>query len=512
MKEILYIQAGTLANHIGTHFWNTQESYFTYEEGEDPIVTHDISFREGLTRKDEPTFCPRVLIFDRKANFGTLSPTSGLYGDKETDALEVEQSRTTWNGNVVEYRQDSIPKSSYHTHLEEETAYPEASAPVKTSNIRYWSDYSRVYFHPRSLQKLPDHADWESLEGDWNAGREEFARHDSETSLMEDSFRLFVEECDALQGVQLTHDTATFGGFTNAFLTSFRDEFAKLPCFSFPLLSDSIPGSIDQDDAIGMRKALNDALCLRNLNEICDLSIPLQAPSTWTLDDWLEGLSLSRTSMYDTSALLSSHIETATLPLRLRGTQHDILSICSALNASGSPRFSHLSGVLPLSDPFMSEHDMKRLYDFSTSHTGRTAHVDRDIVLSRFDVSRGLTAPEVQTYDIWTELRDISPYIVHAPAYPLPSSFPTLCNTASPSSRARSARLLSSLTTTSSSAHLFAKYATLVEDATKRHTDVTNQMGLEADELRELKDELWAICDAFPEGNAGQEDLDGGEE
>lgn len=51
MKEIIYIQAGNLANHIGTHFWNTQESYFTYEEGEDPIVEHDISFREGSTLK-----------------------------------------------------------------------------------------------------------------------------------------------------------------------------------------------------------------------------------------------------------------------------------------------------------------------------------------------------------------------------------------------------------------------------------------------------------------------------
>lgn len=51
MKEILYIQAGSLANYIGTHYWNTQESYFTYDEDSDPIVNHDISFREGSTPK-----------------------------------------------------------------------------------------------------------------------------------------------------------------------------------------------------------------------------------------------------------------------------------------------------------------------------------------------------------------------------------------------------------------------------------------------------------------------------
>jgi len=57
MKEILYIQAGTLPNFVGTHFWNTQESYFQYDgdEGDDgadePEINHDTSFREGLSPK-----------------------------------------------------------------------------------------------------------------------------------------------------------------------------------------------------------------------------------------------------------------------------------------------------------------------------------------------------------------------------------------------------------------------------------------------------------------------------
>lgn len=54
MKEILYVQAGSFANFIGTHFWNTQESYFTYGEDEEPAVYHDKSFREGLTSEVKP--------------------------------------------------------------------------------------------------------------------------------------------------------------------------------------------------------------------------------------------------------------------------------------------------------------------------------------------------------------------------------------------------------------------------------------------------------------------------
>ena len=49
MKEIVYIQAGNISNHIGTHFWNAQQSYFTYREGEEVLVDHDVSFREGVS-------------------------------------------------------------------------------------------------------------------------------------------------------------------------------------------------------------------------------------------------------------------------------------------------------------------------------------------------------------------------------------------------------------------------------------------------------------------------------
>lgn len=54
------------------------------------------------------------------------------------------------------------------------------------------------------------------------------------------------------------HDTASFGGFTNALLTSFRDEFVKLPCLAFPLLSRSIPGSLDQDDVRALQHYASD--------------------------------------------------------------------------------------------------------------------------------------------------------------------------------------------------------------------------------------------------------------
>lgn len=44
------------------------------------------------------------------------------------------------------------------------------------------------------------------------------------------------------------NDTSTFGSFVNAFLARFRDDFVKLPCLSFSVLSASAPSKVDADD------------------------------------------------------------------------------------------------------------------------------------------------------------------------------------------------------------------------------------------------------------------------
>ena len=85
---------------------------------------------------------------------------------------------------MVEYRRARIPKSDYQTALDqgldesEEHQDDDKAAPAKTPNIRFWSDYSRVYYHPRTAQKLPDLADWERAEGEWNANRETFSNYE----------------------------------------------------------------------------------------------------------------------------------------------------------------------------------------------------------------------------------------------------------------------------------------------------------------------------------------------
>lgn len=96
MREILTIQLGHRANYLATHFWNTQESYFTYDATEaPPSIDHDVHFRPGLGYRGEETFTPRTLIYDLKGGFGSMRKGMGLYDDAE-DASSQEIHGGVW--------------------------------------------------------------------------------------------------------------------------------------------------------------------------------------------------------------------------------------------------------------------------------------------------------------------------------------------------------------------------------------------------------------------------------
>ncbi|RPD60763.1 tubulin nucleotide-binding domain-like protein [Lentinus tigrinus ALCF2SS1-6] len=486
MKEILYVQAGSFANFIGTHFWNTQESYFTYGDDEEPFVYHDRSFREGLTTKGEPTYCPRLLVFDRKANFGVLP--EGLYGD--TNESEVPQ----WEGGVVEYRQEPIPISKYQNRLDEgepegdKEVEAEGQTGTEISQIRFWSDYSRVLLHPRSVQKLPDPADWEAADGDWNTSRESFLRHEA--------------------GLQFMSDTATFGGFTDAFLTVLRDELPKIPSLAFPLLSTASYALVSADELTEATKAINDALCMRGLESLSTINVPIQNPSTWGQGDWLDGLDIDLRAPYHTSALVSTHIESSTLPFRLKTPEYDISSFSDILNLPGTTRTAHLAGIypLPITVSWSKSLDVeKRIYDLSA-----VAGAPVGSAYSRVQVSRGLRAAEIGKYDELFSARRPTPLSIHAPVYPTPTSFPPFFSaprdpTLTPAQHQESRhRALSTLTTSNATSKLFGSYAQLAQECVDRRAEVIVRMGLEFDEVRELKDELWALCDLYA-GDTGED-------
>ncbi|KAI9511509.1 tubulin nucleotide-binding domain-like protein [Russula earlei] len=504
MKEIIYVQAGNGSNHVGTHFWNAQQSYFTYNPDEDVLVDHDVSFREGVSPRGEPTYCPRVLQFDRKGTFVLLFPSHGP---------------SLSDGTVDEIRQDQIPDIAYQTQLDQEADEndfvgpqdPKTSSllpPLRASDIRYWSDYNRVHYLPRSMHRLPDLAEWETADGDWQGGRETFLRYDSENALMDDSFRLFVEECDTFQGLQLCTDNASFGSFVNSLLMAFRDEFPKQPTLMFAVMSDVVPGNLEIDDVRGIRKALNDALCLRGLNELSTMTVPLQSPSNWRPGSWTAELTTDLQSIYEASGVLSAHFENVTLPLRLK-VRESLYGFCQQLNVYGNTPFAELSGAFRRP-------------------------------LSIRDVTRGwpeLRCPGTQVREARSSRRALQdliptgtawfPHSLHAPIeYPLPSSFPSffrakdlrveLRHTSQGIlTRPRSVPMLSTLASGWLLPRLFSQYADFVGACVRRKIDWAT-LGIDKDEAQQLRDDLWTLRDNFGEGSElasnedGEEGLDEG--
>jgi hypothetical protein len=91
---------------------------------------------------------------------------------------------------VDEIHQDHIPDIAYQSQLDQEIGEESAAgppdpevgsvvAPLRAFDVRYWSDFNRVYYLPRSIHKLPDQADWEAAGGDWQGGKECFLRYNS---------------------------------------------------------------------------------------------------------------------------------------------------------------------------------------------------------------------------------------------------------------------------------------------------------------------------------------------
>lgn len=101
---------------------------------------------------------------------------------------------------------------------------------MTSSTVRYWSDFNRVFYHPRSVIQVNEYEINSSLSQfeDWDVGEEAFRDLDTEHDLLDRDLRLFAEECDQLRALQLfTASDDAWGGFTARYLDRIKDEYAK---------------------------------------------------------------------------------------------------------------------------------------------------------------------------------------------------------------------------------------------------------------------------------------------
>ncbi|KAF8634727.1 hypothetical protein AX15_000741 [Amanita polypyramis BW_CC] len=369
-----------------------------------------------------------------------------------------------------------------------------------TSEIRYWSDFSRVFYDPNSLHPVPDAAYGELEHGDWKGNSELFSRYNENNSLMEDSVRLFLEECDYFQGLHVVNDVDTFGGFTNSFLTAFRDDLSKASSLAVPVLSGASFDLPDVSDPQATRSIINDALYVRSLSEIASMCLPVGNPMSWPLNSWSHLMNFNQ-SIYHLSAVISTHLESSTLPLRLRRPRDSLSDFCARAKQYGVGSFCQLSGYVPVIPSTILGPPQ-----FSFSATSPELDAEE---WTRIDVTRGFSPELLGKYDQWcsdTKLKGTGTVVssVHAFAYPLPSSYPAIFGSSyftPPPYKGKHApptiSVLSSISNNSGTANMFLAYAEYVQNAL-RLGRVDASMGLETDEFKDLVNDLWTLHDNYP--------------
>ncbi|KAJ5204952.1 uncharacterized protein N7498_005831 [Penicillium cinerascens] len=310
MHEIVTLQLGQRANYLATHFWNLQESYFTYNESEETPIDHDVHFRPGVGADGSETFTPRTVIYDLKGGFGTLRKYNALY-----ELSEDASGQGLWDGQEVVQRQAPILQSDYQKSLDLGT-----SAPRLTSEtVRYWSDYNRVFYHPRSIVQMNEYELNSQIMPfeDWNMGEELFNDLDKEHDLLDRDVRPFAEECDQLRALQLFSGADdAWGGFTARYIDRLRDEYGKKSIWVWAI-EDGTKVQRHQQ----LKKDTNKAKSIYSISPQSNLYVPIMDLPP-KLPSYLQ---VDRRSHWQTTALISSAVETVTLPSRLR-PYHDFES------------------------------------------------------------------------------------------------------------------------------------------------------------------------------------------
>ncbi|KAF1837374.1 hypothetical protein BDW02DRAFT_595532 [Decorospora gaudefroyi] len=348
-QERRYVDAndGYLRLSIGKAAWPigvTMESYFTYPPEPESPVNHDVLFRPGIAPDGSDTFTPRTLIYDLKGAFGSMRKINALY-EAEDDRNILDQNGVWPSKPIVQPATQTIPQSIYQEHLDAGLQPP----PLSTSSVRYWSDYSRVYYHPKSIVQLSEFDVNDKLMPfeSWDVGMELFEKLEREVDLVDRDLRPFVEECDGIQGLQIfTGVDDAWGGWTSGWLERMRDEYGKLSIWTWGLGDHGASAATPRERRL--QQIANSARSLQILGEQSSVYIPMsnrpaKLPGYLTLD---------ATSPWHIAALQVVGLESMNISSRLRtslGGRGTLQDLENTINSTGKRRIAKLE--MSIADP-----------------------------------------------------------------------------------------------------------------------------------------------------------------
>ncbi|KAG8528820.1 uncharacterized protein KY384_006509 [Bacidia gigantensis] len=266
----------------------------------------------------------------------------GLYdqGLSLKDGIEQKAQDSVWYvtvGNASLQQEPEIAVADYQQSLEQDDPSPRN---LTTDTVRYWSDYNRVFYHPRSIVQLNAFDLNSSIVPfeKYETGEELFRNVDRDEDILDRDFRTWAEECDQMQGIQIiTGNDDAWAGFASRYIESLRDEFGKTGIWIWGIGQENGPIS----KAKQALRAINSARMIAETSSTVSMYVPLLPPQKKPPSY----VHLDTRSQWHTSALVSAALESVSLPSRLRdgGQRRGYLDDLSAvLNTNGNQRIAQL--------------------------------------------------------------------------------------------------------------------------------------------------------------------------
>jgi len=373
--EIITLQFGHYANYAGAHFWNFQDELAGLEANTDTEgVCHDdwdncakLDFNRFLAQSEAYgsfLWKPRLVAVDKK---GALGAFGG--GGVTVEPMHIKGDKTDllWDHGVADHAFDVLQRHPFQLDLErEELGYDQSSGvnvqdedgnthesdqmqiDCQSSTLRSaaeynfsetvhtWTDYLKMRIPSSCVHELHG----------WHHGVDPFATYfdglemkgRDEEDMILDLIRQQMENCDQLDAVNVISEAYTgFSGLASNVLHWIKEEQPKcgrLVLSTQPELPNE-EGSDEMESDLTSPSALNGpVLNQQDAEERAWVSAAFSFASVveagahtwspvvvplWSLAGPPALRDLRRTSMYETSALIATALDTLTLPYRLRG-------------------------------------------------------------------------------------------------------------------------------------------------------------------------------------------------
>ena len=129
---------------------------------------------------------------------------------------------------MVLHQDPEIRQSEFQRSLDEGVSN---AHNLSKQTVRYWSDFNRVFYHPRSIVQINDYELGSTIMPfeKWESGEDLFASMDRNADLLDRDIRVWAEECDQMQGIQVfTGGDDAWSAFAVKYVENLRDEFGKM--------------------------------------------------------------------------------------------------------------------------------------------------------------------------------------------------------------------------------------------------------------------------------------------